>query len=127
MAPDELSREIAGIQALDQGGGSVNNLLRRRYLHFYQRYLASGRPPLRCQALSVSCFLNPSGDLFPCVMHNRRVLAARDLDVPLKLFWKRQEVRELSEECSRHACPGCWSPCDAFSAIAGSLAKALIV
>jgi MoaA/NifB/PqqE/SkfB family radical SAM enzyme len=127
MAPEELSREIAGIQALDQGGGSVNNLLRRRYLHFYQRFLASGRPPLRCQALSASCFLDPGGHLFPCVMHARRVLAVRDLDVPLRLFWKRHEVRRLSEECARHACPGCWTPCDAFSAIAGSLARSLVV
>jgi MoaA/NifB/PqqE/SkfB family radical SAM enzyme len=127
MAPELLSREIAGIQALDRGGGSVNNFLRRRYLHFYQRYLASGRPPLRCQALSASCFLDPGGDLYPCVMHARRVLAVRYLDVPLKSFWRRQEVRRLSEECSRHLCPGCWTPCDAFSAIAGSLVKALVV
>jgi len=127
MAPELLSREIAAIQSLDQGGGSVNNLLRRRYLHFYQKYLASGRPPLRCQALSASCFLDPGGDLYPCVMHARRVLAVRDLDVPLKVYWKRREVRRLSEECSRHACPGCWTPCDAFSAIAGSLARALVV
>lgn len=127
MAPEVLSREIAAIQALDRGGGSVNNVLRRKYLHFYQKYLASGRPPLRCQALSASCFLDPSGNLYPCVMHARQVLAVRDLDVPLKSFWKRGAVRQLSEECSRHACPGCWTPCDAFSAIAGSLARALVV
>ena len=127
MAPEELAREIADIQSRDQGGGSVNNFLRRKYLHFYQMFLATGRPPLRCQALSASCFLDPGGDLYPCVMHARRVRNVRDLDVPLKNYWQRQEVRRLSEECSRHACPGCWTPCDAFSAIAGSLAKALVV
>ncbi len=127
MAREELSREIASIQSLDQEGGSVNSLLRRRYLQFYQKYLASGRPPLRCQALSASCFLDPGGNLYPCVMHARRVLSVRDLDLPLTSFWKRQEVRRLSDECSRHLCPGCWTPCDAFSAIAGSLARAIVV
>ncbi|HEY5998019.1 MAG TPA: radical SAM protein [bacterium] len=129
MAPPDdtaLFREIDAILALDRDRPSVNNALRRRYLRLYQRYLAERRSPLRCQALSVTCFLDPAGDLYPCVVFPRVLANVRSLEGGLRDLWGTAAARALHRQCSSGGCPACWSPCNAFSAIGGSLLRAAL-
>lgn len=121
-----LVREIDGILALDRDRPSVNNLLRRRYLRLYKRFLDQQRCPLRCQALSATCFLDPAGDLYPCIVYRKTLANVRDMDGDLRRLWKSPAARALHWECSHHRCPACWSPCDAFSSIAGSLLRSAL-
>lgn len=121
-----LANAVERIRSSHAGGWSINNHLRTTYLRYYRRFAETGKSPLRCQAFSASCFLDPYGNLYPCIMYDRRFLDIRDMDANLETLWKTPEGRKIRGECARQECPSCWTPCDAFSAIVGSLGRTLI-
>lgn len=125
--PEALLSAIRGILKEDKGGFSLNNFLRRTYLKLYPRYIDTKKNPLKCKALFSNFFLDPYGDLFPCVIYNKKLVNVRDIKQKFSSFWLGSEAKRLSYECSNNICPGCWSPCDAFSSIIGSLPKLLPV
>lgn len=119
-----LSEEIKKILRIDKEGFSLNNFLRRSYLKLYLKYINTHKCPLRCQAFSSTCFLDPYGNLFPCTVYNKKLINIRDLKQDFTDLWDSDYAKSLSYECSHYMCPSCWSPCDAYSAIAGSLKEA---
>jgi len=121
----ELFSQIKDIMAMDKEGFSINNFLRRVYLKFYLEYRKQGKTPLKCQALSSSLFIDPYGDLFPCVVFNKKLINIKEMGHDLSLVWRRDATRRISRECVYNNCPVCWSPCDAFSSIGGSLLKSV--
>jgi len=120
LNPEEVIVQIKEILMMDNNGFSINNFLRRMYLRLYPEYLETKKSPLKCQALSSTCFLDPYGNLYPCAVYNKSLMNIK-LSSPLKLIWNSKRTRLLSNECANNLCPGCWSPCDAYSAILGSL------
>ena len=120
-----LRSEIKKILEMDKDRFSVNNFLRRKYLRLYLKYMDTHKCPLKCQALSSTCFLDPYGNLFPCAVYNKKLLNIKDMKDELANIWNKDYAKKLSRECSHHACPSCWSPCDAYSAIGSSLKQAL--
>ena len=121
----KLEREIKEILLMDRGGISIKSFLRRVYLKLYPRYCKTKQSPLKCQAFSSTCYLDPYGNLFPCIAYKKNALNIRSLKDDFYSFWNSPDAKTLAYECSQNNCPGCWSPCDAFSAIAGFLGKAL--
>ncbi|MEW5894410.1 MAG: radical SAM protein [Candidatus Omnitrophota bacterium] len=121
-----LVQSIKNIQGMDNDGLSLNNFLRRAYLNLYLKYLKTGKPPLTCQSFSSTAFLDPCGNLFPCAVYQRKLLNVKESGAPLKAIWQFDEALKIRRECARNECPGCWSPCDAYSAIGGSLIPAVI-
>jgi len=129
MAPLDNSKArdaINNILEMDKERLSLNNFLRRRYLKLYLKYINTNRCPLRCQALSSTCFLDPYGNLFPCTVYNKSLLNIKQLKGDFIDIWNRDDAKRLSGECFNYKCPSCWSPCDAYSAIAGSLVEACL-
>lgn len=122
---DLLLGQIKRIISMDKDKFSINNFLRRNYLNLYTEYLKTGKPPLKCQAFSSTCFLSPEGNLHPCCMYDNKPLNVRGLNNSLAAFWNSVDAKRLGYECSQADCPGCWTPCDAFSSIGGSLIKVL--
>ena len=122
---DRILRQIKDIRAMDKDRSSINNFLRRSYMKLYPEYLRTGRSPVKCQALSSSCFLGPEGDLYPCSVYNKPLLNVRDMKQDLSVLWNSEAAKKVAGECSRGDCPGCWSPCDAFTSIGGSLIKVI--
>jgi radical SAM protein with 4Fe4S-binding SPASM domain len=118
--------ELKTIIAMDKGGFSINNFLRRTYLKFYPDFLATKKTPLTCQALSSTFFMDPSGDVYPCAVYKRKLANIRDIDGDFKKLWTSGEAKAISAECRTNRCPVCWSPCDAFSAISSSLPRSLL-
>jgi len=123
---DELVAETKKILNSDKDDFSVNNFLRRKYLRLYPRYVRTKKYPLKCQALSSTCFLDPYGNLFPCLAYSKKLLNIKDIKEPLASIWNKDYARKLSSECSNNICPSCWSPCDAYSAIGGSVIRMLL-
>ncbi|MDD5195782.1 MAG: radical SAM protein [Candidatus Omnitrophica bacterium] len=112
---------IGKILEMDKEKFTLNNFLRRRYLKLYPRFVEHKKCPVRCQALSSSCILDPQGYLYPCSIYNNKIAHIREKEYDLGAIWSHPYTREISERCSRSACPSCWSPCDAYSSITGSL------
>lgn len=114
-------KAIDEIIEMDRDRFSINNFLRRKYLKLYKKYVQNKKCPLRCQALSSTCILDPYGDIYPCGIYGLRIGNIKEHDYDLRKIWSMPRVKEMSIKCSKSICPSCWSPCDAYSAIAGSL------
>ena len=117
----KVINQIRRILELDKDSLSINSFLKRIYLKFYLRYINTHRCPLKCQALSSTCYLDPYGDLYPCVVYNKKLVNIKNIEGELENIWNRDYTKRLSYECSNYICPSCWTPCDAYSAILGSL------
>ncbi|MFH1768792.1 MAG: radical SAM protein [Candidatus Omnitrophota bacterium] len=124
IAPNEILQAISSILLLDKGRFSANNFLRKTYLKLNKNYLDTNKSPLACKALSSSCFLDPCGNLYPCVMFNKKFGNIKNSSLSLARLWQSEAAKQLRTKCVNNHCPSCWSPCDAYSAIAGSLWQA---
>ncbi len=118
--------ELRAIIAMDTGGFSINNFLRRTYLKYYPDFLKSKKSPVKCQALSSTFFIDPEGDLYPCAVYKRKLMNIGAIDRDFREIWTSNEAKGISAECRSNRCPVCWSPCDAFSAISSSLFRSVI-
>jgi MoaA/NifB/PqqE/SkfB family radical SAM enzyme len=84
-------------------------------LDFYQRGEPTG---IVCQALRSTAFVSPEGDLYPCHVYNRPLgnLRERSFDD----LWSSRAVLEARGDIEKLACGGCFTPCEAYPALAGS-------
>jgi MoaA/NifB/PqqE/SkfB family radical SAM enzyme len=123
---EQVIRQIKKILAMDKDRLSLNNFLRRRYLQLYLKYLKTRKSPVKCQSLASTCFLDPYGNLFPCAVYDRKVLNIKDTPLSLKEIWQLKDAKKIHKECAANKCPSCWSPCDAYSAIGGSILQSMV-
>ena len=121
LDPARLTREIQKILAMDKDRLSLNNFLRRKYLKLYLQFLKTRKSPVKCQSFASTCFLDPYGNLFPCAVYNRKLLNIKETVLSLNEIWQLKEALRIHTECARNKCPSCWSPCDAYSAMGGSI------
>ncbi len=84
-------------------------------LDFYQRGEPTG---IVCQALRSTAFISPEGDLYPCHVYDRKLGNLRDR--PLGEIWRSPEVLEARRDIEKLACGGCFTPCEAYPALAGA-------
>ena len=110
-------------------GGFEHNLqslrvvdwLERRYQALAADFLRTGRTPVPCQALNASFFLDPTGTVYPCSMHNRPLGDLRSVDFDFRTLWYGNDRRRVRGEIRREACPHCWTPCEAYQSILGAM------
>ncbi len=102
---------------------SIVQFLEKRYLHHLQRYLETGKTPMPCQALSDSCFIDPQGTLYPCIIYNKALGNVRDVGFDLEKIWDKNETRRLQKEIKRKECPNCWLACEAYQSIMGGMIR----
>jgi MoaA/NifB/PqqE/SkfB family radical SAM enzyme len=94
--------------------------LERTYLKNVRRFLETGRTPMRCHALSASCFVDSWGNVFPCTIYDRKIGSLRDVDYDLHRLWTTAEADTLQREIWDYDCPQCWTPCEAYQSIMGN-------
>lgn len=95
--------------------------LEHEYLRRVERFLDSRRTPIHCHALRSSCFLDPNGVVHPCSIYDRPLGNVRDADYDLGALWRRPATVALQREIWEGDCPQCWTPCEAYPSIVGSL------
>jgi MoaA/NifB/PqqE/SkfB family radical SAM enzyme len=91
--------------------------LEHKYQELARVFLDTGTCPLRCQALSVSCFMDPTGNVYPCNMYDNLIGNIRDFDYDLKKLLASPEARKIRKEIKNGVCPQCWTPCEAYQTI----------
>ena len=94
--------------------------LERTYLSRVRSFLETGRTPMRCHALSASCFIDSFGNVFPCTIYDRRLGNLRDVDYDLSRIWRSDEAAAVQKEIWQYQCPQCWTPCEAYQSIMGN-------
>lgn len=95
--------------------------LEKEYIKRIEQYLKNGQTPLSCHALWSSCFLDPYGFIFPCTIYDASVGNIRDEEYDLKKLWESARSKELQRIIWDPHCPQCWTPCEAYQSILGSL------
>ncbi len=98
--------------------------LERAYLARVERYLMTGRTPMRCHALSASCFIDSWGNVFPCTIYDRKLGSLREVDFDLRRIWREPLSVTTQQEIWRAECPQCWTPCEAYQSIMGNFLSA---
>jgi len=110
-------KEVARLRGVPRGPVGY---LERAYLQHVERYLMTGRTPMRCHALSASCFIDSWGNVFPCTIYDRKLGSLREVDYELRRIWRTPEAVETQREIWRYECPQCWTPCEAYQSIMGN-------
>lgn len=82
---------------------------------FVDRGEASNIP---CQSLRSTAFISPEGELYPCHVWDRPLGSLREHS--LADLWESPEVLQAREQVQRLDCGGCFTPCEAYPALAGA-------
>jgi len=89
---------------------AVTNL---RYMQGALDYIRdSGRRRLPCRAASSSLFIDPYGNVYPCLFIGDALGNVKD--ERLSRIWSSTAAGEARARISRGDCPGCWVECEAY-------------
>ena len=114
---DDL-RRYRSARGLPRG---VIDVMERRYLRDAERYLQTDTTPMRCHAFRSSCFVDASGNVYPCSMYDAKIANLRDHGFDLATIWNLPEAQRLQQEIWNGKCPQCWTPCEAYQSMLGNL------
>jgi radical SAM protein with 4Fe4S-binding SPASM domain len=89
-------------------------------LEFVERGEASGIP---CESLRSTAFISPEGELYPCHVWDRPLGNLRQKSIAE--LWHGAELAHARTEVESLACGGCFTPCEAYPALAGNPTKTL--
>jgi MoaA/NifB/PqqE/SkfB family radical SAM enzyme len=101
----------------------IKNALEERYFTLLPRFVQSRQIPLRCQALSSSVFIDAQGDIYPCTIFNQKIGNIKEKTFSLRQLWRGPLATQTYAAVLGKKCPGCWTPCEAYPAIAGSFLR----
>ena len=96
---------------------SAVSYLESRYMELAETFLRTGECPLACQALSVSCFMDPAGTIYPCNSYDAPIGNIKEYDYDLKSLLSSEKTAKLRGEIEKGKCPQCWTPCEAYQTI----------
>ena len=91
------------------------------FLKRAESYLRTGTTPLPCHALKSSCFIDPTGEVYPCITFNHSLGNVRDYDYDLGKIWNLETTKLLQKKIWDFKCPQCWTGCDGYQTIMGNL------
>ncbi len=120
---EELLNEISVANSYRAFDFSPISLIEKRYLDALKTYMMTGKVPLSCMALSSSCFIGPSGSVYPCIHLDKKVGNLRESDYDLSRIWNSDKARKVRRDVLEGRCPGCWTPCEAYQAILGNMLR----
>jgi Fe-coproporphyrin III synthase len=118
--------EIAVYKKHKKGNDFNINFLEKRYSKLSEEFVKTGKSPLPCKALNSSCFIDPYGNVFPCIVWSKKIGNVKDFDYNLNTMWQLQAAKETQKNAENLNCPQCWTPCEAYQTIAGNLRKTLM-
>ena len=96
-------------------------LMELGFLTNLEFYLAGEPTGIPCQSLRSTCFISEEGDVYPCHVWDRPLGNLREQDI--RTLWSSERVRSARDEVKRLDCGGCFTPCEAYPALAGSPVK----
>jgi len=101
------------------------SFLEYAFLKRAENYLRTGNTPLPCHALKSSCFIDPTGEVYPCITFNRPLGNLRDYNYDLGKIWNLETTKLLQKKIWDFKCPQCWTGCDGYQTILGNLIRFL--
>lgn len=122
--PETAAAEVERISTLRrQSQFNPISFIERRYQKHVRHYLKHGRAPHICQAAAASCFIDPSGIVFPCSVFDSPLGSLREFDMDLYRLWQSAGRTAARKSIKSGNCPGCWTPCEAYQTLLANLVK----
>jgi MoaA/NifB/PqqE/SkfB family radical SAM enzyme len=118
----EAFEEMVKVRKMRSKSFSAEKLLSDIYLALINRELNC---PLKCCALSCSCFIDPYGNVYPCIVLDDLVGNLRENNYELDRIVLSDRAAALREKIGK--CKLCWTPCEANQTILANIAKALVL
>jgi len=97
--------------------------LEDKYLKLSKKFLQDHHCPLPCKSGVVSCFIDPSGDVYPCVAFSKLIGNIRDYGYELKKLLASSRAQDIIRDIRRGDCPHCWTPCEAYQTIMANILR----
>ncbi len=97
---------------------SLVDLMELVFLVNLESYLKGEPTGVTCQSLRSACFISPEGDLYPCHVYDRPLGNLRTR--PVRDLWNDPATLAARADIERLACGGCFTPCEAYPALAGA-------
>lgn len=123
----KIPEEIDKILAFKKDYIRPTTLLPQIYLNLTKNFASKNKTPLNCKALLSSCFLDAYGNLYPCIIYDRKLCNLRDVNYDMKASLNTKLVNDIKKDIREFGCPGCWLPCEANQTILGNILKSLIL
>lgn len=114
---DDLGEMVSVIRRIGRDlvgrRGLVTAAPRLRYMQGVLDYIRDPRVRrMPCSAGSLSFFLDPYGDIYPCIIMDHKLGNVRES--PLEEIWKSREAMEARRRIRSGLCPKCWVECETF-------------
>ena len=96
--------------ALSRTPRNLMGLVKRAYIKGAGLYISGRIPTTGCSAGKDTVFMDPYGNIMPCIMIPGQIANIRKTNYKLKIG-KRNLARSLKD------CPGCWTPCEHYQGL----------
>jgi MoaA/NifB/PqqE/SkfB family radical SAM enzyme len=95
-----------------QEGGSLTNA--RKLFIEYTKYIIKNphKQVIPCEGARVRYFLNSVGDVYPCIVWNRKILSLREVDYDFTKVLEAPIRKTIREEIQQNKCPICYLSCE---------------
>lgn len=107
-------------------GLSAMGVIERIYRAEATRYLDTGRTSIACSALLSTVYLSEKGEVFPCTIWDRPLGNVRNSAYALMPIVDAARRAGVRRAIAHGQCPNCWTPCEAYPAIAASPVRSLL-
>lgn len=97
------------------------SLLEYTYMKNIKNYLSNNRSPFKCKSGKISCFVEPTGNVYPCTGYNVILGNLRENDLDLSKILSNEKSILLYKKIRNGKCPHCWTPCEAYQNIFSNL------
>jgi MoaA/NifB/PqqE/SkfB family radical SAM enzyme len=122
LIPGDLRKVVKTMNRYLKKRGPVLNpvgMIEGNYQKLAEKYIFTGKTPIRCRSGELSVFVDPQGDVYPCSMWNRKLGNLKENNFSLlKILGKD---RSFTDEIKKGKCSQCWTPCEAYQTILGNL------
>lgn len=96
-------------------------LLEYVYLKNISDYLWNNKSPFKCKSGKISCFIDPTGNVYPCTGINVILGNLRENNYDLLKILSSEAAVSLHDKTEKGNCPHCWTPCEAYQNILSNL------
>ncbi|HEU5078187.1 MAG TPA: radical SAM protein [Opitutaceae bacterium] len=109
------------------GTGSIPmRVIERIYRSEAMGYLSQGRTNIPCSALLSTAYLSEKGEVYPCTIWNRPLGNVRSSNFRLMPIIEQARSAGVRKAITKQNCPNCWTPCEAYPAIAAAPFRSMV-
>ncbi len=88
-------------------------------------YLNTGKTNIRCSALTLTTYLSEKGEVYPCTIWNKPLGNVRNSNFALMPIIEAAREKGIQKTIRAGKCPNCWTPCEAYPAIASAPVRSM--